>query len=369
MTTLEEATTTRTAEEVRDDLLDALVALGVQATGWDPMAVQRAIIEIDAEARATEEGYRALIAQAGFLRTAPNAGDAWLDLLSVGFFGIERAPATSAVQRIRLTNAASSGPWQIEAGKFIVSTPNGDETGLGRFVNEGQSGTLLAGVGQFVDVDFMAALAGSGGNAPVTALAGVSVTNTSIVTPGRDAESNESLIKRCLGRWASISFGGALEAYQTWVGEAFTSAGETNPITRVYVDDTNPNGIGSTDIYLATESGPATTDQVDTVDDFLQPRRALGTGELRVFQAIANPQTVSVTVYAKADVAAEVEAALLEMEADTAMGGTLYLAEIVQRVMDVDQVYNMGVVSPLADVALGPGEVIEVTPVVAVVVA
>lgn len=375
MTTLDEATATRTAEEVRDDLLSELEALGVAATGWDATTVHRALVEVEAAARAQEEEYRALIAKAGFLRTAPDAGDAWLDLLATGFFGLTRAPATSTVQRVRLTNAASSGPWQLNPGSSIVSTVAATEAGLGRFRNVGQSGTLLAGAGQTLDLDYTAVIAGSGGNAPigtvtvlVTALPGVSVSNVEIVTPGRDAESNDSLIKRCLSRWAAISYGGALEAYSTWVAEAFTSTGAENPVTRVYCDDTNPNGPGSTDVYLATEAGPASAEQVAIVDAYMQPRRALGTGALRLLAALEEAVTISVRVYATRDVEAEVEAALLELEADVAMGGVLYLAEIVQRVMEVDDVFNMALLSPSLDVALDPGEVLGITPTVEVVV-
>lgn len=372
MTTFDEATTARTIEEVRDELLAALEAEGVAATGWDSVSVHRALVEADAAARAQEETYRALIAKAGFLRTAADAGDAWLDLLAAGFFSRTRAPATQAVQRIQFTNATASGPYVIEAAAHVVATAAGTtfrNTALADLALS-HIGTLFAGVGQTVAVDFTAELAGSGGNAPtgtvlkhMTPLPGVSVVNVQIVQPGRDAESNASLILRCLARWAATSYGGAVEAYMQWVNEAFEGTddaptGVASPITKVFADDTNPNGPGSTDVHLATDAGAATVGQVATVDAYLQARRALGTGPLRTFAASELALPISVKVFAKKDVSALVEAALLELGADTPMSGTLYLAEIVQRCQDVTTVYDTVVNAPLGNTQLGTGEVL-----------
>ncbi len=381
MTTFEEATTARTAEEVRDDLLAALVAEGVAATGWDSVAVHRAILEADAAARAKEESYRVLIAKAGFLRTAADAGDAWLDLLAAGFFNRTRAPATRAVHRVRFTNATAAGPYVLEASAQVVATVAGttfrntplDDPDFSHI------GTLFAGVGQTVDVDFTAEVDGSAGNAPtgtvlklVTAIPGVTVVNTEILEPGRDAESNAALLLRCLSRWAATSYAGCLEAYVQWVREAFTGpddapTGVESPITKVYADDTNPNGPGSTDVYLATDAGAATVEQVAQVDAYLQPRRGLGTGPLRTFAGTEVAVPISVKVFATKAVAAAVEAGLLTLNADTAMGGRLFVAEIIQRSQDVDSVFNTIVLSPLTDVQLGVGEIAVISVAVEVV--
>lgn len=376
MTTFDEATTARSIEEVRDALLADLVAEGVAATGWDSVAVQRAILEADAAARAQEESYRALIAKAGFLRTASEAGSAWLDLLADGFFDRRRVQATKAVQRVVLTNATSNGPYQVDPSALVVSTVAGTTFRNTPLTDPALShvGVLLAGVGQTVAVDVTAELAGSAGNAPtgtilrlVTAIPGVTVVNTAILEPGRDTEADASLIARCLARWAATSYGGALEAYTQWVSEAFTATGVDSPITKVHVDDTNPNGPGSTDVYLATDAGAPTGGQVAQVDAYLQARRALGTGALGVLAGAEVPAPIAVKVYARKDVAAEVEAALLALTADTPMGGKLYKAEVIQRAMDVATVYN--VTTTFEDLQLGTGEVAVVSATVEVVAA
>ncbi len=140
--------------------------------------------------------------------------------------------------------------------------------------------------------------------------------------------------------------------------------GETPTITRHSIDTSNPFGPGSIGVYLANASGPATNDEVDIVDAYLQERKALGSGELRVEAAVAQNVEVVAVLYqtGNADAVAEAIAALTELQNDFDVGGTLYLDELTQTLMGIDGVYDVTITLPAGNTVLDATEVLVFSP-------
>jgi hypothetical protein len=152
---------------------------------------------------------------------------------------------------MRLRNRSSSS-YTLDVGRVIVSDSIGTE-----FRNV-TGGTLLPGsVGapSYLDLEFDAVLAGAKGNVGrntvttmVSQYAGVTVTND--VTPidqpwysitGLDEELDSALRKRNSTKWALQSL--------ILVKEGFEAVALANGAIKVDIDDTNPRGQGTLDVY------------------------------------------------------------------------------------------------------------------------
>jgi uncharacterized phage protein gp47/JayE len=189
---------------------------------------------------------------------------------------------------IVLTAAALAPPATINADDLVASTES-DIT----YRNK-TGGTLKPG--GTLELMFEAEVAGAGGNvAPntitilKTALAGVTISNpvlpagTSWITrDGADQETDPELRRRNMTKWATLGMGPAL-AYVYWAREASAS------VKRVFVDDTNPRGVATFDIYVAGDSGEVSQNVVDEVDKYL---RGLTDSVVRV-QKTANAKVIA----------------------------------------------------------------------------
>lgn len=363
MTTLEEALTARDAAEIRTELLDDLAEAGCDATGFGTFSVERALPSLEAAAQANAETMRVAIVKAGFLDTAAEAHPSWLTKLARGAYQVERIEAGAAVWSCTLTNTLSGGPYLIPVGGVLIAA------GTVQFRNS-ETGTLLAGPATTLTLEFTAEEAGTDGNVSVSAidtivsaspaLPGVTVTNDSLVTAGRAEESDADLVQRCEDRWGTLGYGGHDTAIRYNIGVAAPS------VTRIAVLNDNPYGAGSVGVILANAEGPATGDEVEAVDAYLQPRKPLGSGELRVLAATEHDVTVTAeltTDGSNGTVIADAEAALEALASETELGpGTLYVAEIIQRLMGVDSVINVVVSAPASDEVLADAEVLTITP-------
>lgn len=337
---------------VRDQatVLQQMYALGAQL-GVDVVGVQaermfRALFEIEATAKSGEDGQRAAIARAGFLQTvnlantdsftgAYIAPPNWTDLIALGWFNLTRYGAVKTVGAAQLSCNSLAAPATIPALTARFSTSSG--------IYFRNRDTFTIAPGTAVPLTLIAEVAGSASNVPVdsiavinTTFAGCTVSNPGtngswITTVGAEAESDTNLAARCLSRWAASSYGGARSAYAQWVTDAFTSVGlaPTIPAYRIGVDDTNPNGPGSTDLYIANTAGPATAEEVALVDAYLQPRRALGTGPLRIFSAPALTIPVNAAMYGNAGGVALGNAALVALAASIGIGKVVYYSNII----------------------------------------
>jgi uncharacterized phage protein gp47/JayE len=329
-------------------------AMDVDVVGVQSERLFRALYEIEATAKTNEQSLRVAVTKGAFLDLAAEispyssviAGKTtWLDLLAAGYYDLSRSPATKTVGILKVHAIATATGGSIAAGAFKVSD------GVGNFYQNVDEFTVLPG--NTVPVVIKAMVAGAAGNVPnstivkmVTTIGGVTifnppqpVTKSWITSAGVDAESNPSLITRCRARWSATSYGGAAGAYGQWITEAFTSVGLVSTITRQIADDTNPNGPGSTDIYIANASGPATGTEVGIVDVFLQPRRGLGRGPLRTLSAPQLTVPLHVTVYGSLD-SAVITAAINLVFTITPLGGVIFIDAITAALLAISGVYN-----------------------------
>jgi hypothetical protein len=287
-----------TIAEARQNIIDIATGLGFNATSWQEGSWQRTFIEIFAVVYSTLTFGVSQIASGGYNDLAEGT---WLHLLADSHYDNQVHLAVTTQGTVILTSAQFAPPHTIAVDDLVASTES-DIT----FRNK-TAGTLSPG--GTLSLTFEAEVAGAGGNvAPgsivilKTALAGVTLSNpvipatTSWITrDGADAETNEQLRTRNRSKWATLGIGPGM-AYVHNSRQAHES------VKRVFVDDTNPNGPGSLDVYLAGDSGPVSQTIVDVVEDYLTGvtdgvDRVNTTAILRVFSATAYPVTLAAAVY------------------------------------------------------------------------
>lgn len=362
MITLEQATTAQTEAEIEQALLADMASNGVDAAGFSPFAVARVMPALDARALAYEQQLRVRLAGAAFLDLAAKYGDEWVDRIVGAWFTTTRVAATKTRWMFRLTAALGAGTITAGARELVA------DAGRGVYFDNMTSISIPAGTSALVE--FECRTAGIAGNVLAGAVtgfqigkSGLSVTNPAggITYAGRDKERNVDYIARGRAKFASNSVGGARAAYLVWIVEAFEKASLPVSVTKVGVDDANPSGPGSTDIYLANATGPATVDELAVVDAYLQPRRGLGTGRLRVLAAplLTIPVVATLYVDSNADAVADSQAALNALKADFPLGGAphgyLFTDAIKGALLGPDGVrgvYKVDLITPGADVPL-----------------
>ncbi len=299
MTTLAEALTVATIDQRLQSLLASLLAAGVDTDGFSTYSVERALPEIEAAALAVEGAIRADAVKAGFIDLAATLDDPnWLRQLARSFYRIEWLPATPAAVVLRLTNLSSSGPFNFTpragAGGAVAST------GTGILFDSSGFGALAAGASNVLDLSFVCRTPGSIGNVAVGTInklqtspfPAIGVTNRSgfLITAGREDESNSQLVTRCKTRWGTLGAGGNDD------GLKYQALAAAPTVTRVFIRNDNPFGAGSIGVTLANVSGPATSDEIASVDLVMQKIKPTGSGELRTAAAPATIATYHITM-------------------------------------------------------------------------
>jgi uncharacterized phage protein gp47/JayE len=367
---VEDITSTETEDELYERFCTDAATLDypVDVRGMQPERWAPGQLHVEAKSHEQYQLRRKDIVESGWRQTA--LGDS-LTQFGRGFHTVERFGATYATHQIRLTDTGA-GATAIPAGDRVAYSSNGQE-----FRN-----TALINVpaGSYVDAEFKAEVAGADGNVAAGALAafrapivGIAVSNpaigstgSSLITAGRDAETDTQFGARLDDHWGSVGSGGNDAAYRWWVHESFTVDGLTSTITRVKILSNNPYGFGSIGVVIANASGGATGGELTRVDNYLQLRKALGSGELRVEAATTHSELVSGTIfvapgYDAAVVLAAVEAALDEYESEFAIGGQVYRAEVIQRIMAVAGVYDVALIDPTGNSVVGATSIVSFT--------
>jgi hypothetical protein len=261
--TLAAVLTTQTQDEIFAADLAAMAALDLPVTGWGPTSIQYALTWINARDKALYQTFRQRLARAGYLDTVILSGADWVDLLSAGFFQVYRSPATATIQQIRFTDTSAGS-----ALDKAVRTVRIRDAATGLYFFNAEAFHLDAS--GYADVSFICESLGAQGNiAPgatwlnVTSLPGYTATNpavgatgVSVTTAGADAESSASVVLRCRNKWSTLGRGGNAAAV------AYRIAAADATITRWFIDDANPNGPGSLDVYIAPSTGTASGGQV-----------------------------------------------------------------------------------------------------------
>jgi hypothetical protein len=361
MTTLAEALSSKSEADVLLDLFAGMDAYGVDAAGFPAFSVPSALAALDARALAHEQAIRVALVKAGFGDLAASAGDEWVDLLVYSWYQRTRVAATAARWLFNLTASVGAGTISATAGELIAVA------GEVQFTN---IAALQVPDGQTIPAEFVAITKGATGNifpgtieGFVVGKSGLSVSNpaSGLLYAGRDAERNAAYIARGRAQLAATSSGGSRDAYLAWAVEAFVAAGYDPTITKIAVDDTNPRGPGTTDLYVANAAGPATPTEIEVLNDYLQPRRGLGTGSLLVIPApfLVVPVVAALYVDGNEAAVAQATARLAQLQADIPLGGGPkgYLYQDTIRGLwlgpdGVVGVYKVDMISPSSDLKL-----------------
>lgn len=288
MTDLADLVVARSQVTIRTTIYTSLAANGVTVEGLQPSSLLRALPEVFSQIEADAEPIRVNLAWAGFPSGWVNLSTpGWGELCASDFYQITRDPALETLGKFRITATSTASSATIGTGKLTVRYGAGSSQKL--YTN---TEAFAPVPGSYVEVAMTAQVAGAAGNIGngatlylVTAYPGLSATNpaltgtqTWITRRGKDAESMVSLKARCDERWADLSFDVSSERFARIIRDAFEAADETNPITRIYVDDTNPDGPGSVWVYMARDSAPATLADLALVDAYVTPRYKAGSG-------------------------------------------------------------------------------------------
>lgn len=281
-----------TVDECKADILTMLQSVGFSATSWQEGSVPSALVQIGALiwSRSSE----VLVALRDFQHLDTAAGDS-LTRFAASAYTATRGSSVAARYSIKLTAAATAGPYSLTLGGVVVT----DGAYTYRNVDDGTTVypvTLIAGGN--VTLLFEAEEPGAASSVPeatidtlVTAYAGVTLSNQSQTVVGLDAETDDRLRSRCRAQWGALSF-------ETVSSGVETLAYAADPgITRVFVDDTNPRGAGTWDVYLASATGAADAAQVTAAEGTIFPRVFAGSSYGDIIPATEVPVAITGTIW------------------------------------------------------------------------
>ena len=296
-------------------------------------------------------------------------GDA-LTEFSNSSYDNQRVGALATEGDYTLTGALIGPPHAIVAGDLIVSDADGRQY-------QNSTGGIVPAGGTLV-VTIKALLTGTDGNVPPngaittlnTPLAGVTGSNdaiapatTWITTQGLDQEADKVLRQRNTTKWATQNqIGSPAELYTNVALNADAD------IQRVGIDDTNPRGSGTLDVYLARATATAQPADIITVQAAFDAQ-VCETSDAKAIAATEVTQGFTFTAYIEAAkntpaTQAAIEEAITDFANSLAIGGTLIggngfmlFSELVTAVSSIDGVVNVVFALPAADVALAPNEI------------
>jgi hypothetical protein len=279
--TYAQACTPRIPGATAAQVLADLAAAGAPVAGFSPRAPQSVLIN-DFDARQVEESNiradLALMVQLAVLAALdPDWCAAWMT-----WFAEVYIPALPAVWDVGFTSSLS--PQTIQpTDVVVVQSTSGQlfQLSIASAATLAPSGTLT----------MTARTPGTASNVSpssitkiVSAPVGLSLTGTpTLYTAGRDIETPQAAIQRCLGKWGTLGAGWTMTSLDYLI-PLFAPT-----VTRWLVRTDNPNGPGTIAVILANAAGPATTAEVNAVlaGLMLPSRFCLGCGGLSVVPAAA----------------------------------------------------------------------------------
>ena len=262
--------------------------------------------------------------------------------------GLTRLPATKAVGTLRFSvDAAPVSDIVISAGTVCMTA---DET---RFQTT-ETAVLEAGA-LHVDAPAEALEGGARGNAvsgAITILTACPLAVTSCVNPepfsgGRDEEDDETFRSRILESYQRLPNG----ANAAWYEQTAMNYGGVVAAKAVG----RARGIGTVDVYVATQQGVPDTALLSGLQAELQEKR-----EIAVDVAVKAPTVqsvdvaVAVTPEAGVDfdsVKAQVEQTISAFFTGNLLGEAVRLAELGNRIYELDSVKNYQFSTPTGDIA------------------
>lgn len=382
--TLDELLRADTEEDALEFLLTELAAADPPwpVTDYAPGDPGLLMLRVFARALAEHVAVVRDVAAGGLLDEAAKlANGGWLTLLVKSWFELDRTAAVFARAKFRLTCSASGGPYTITPGQLWARA-----TATGKLYNVANTANETLNTGGTLDLEWRAESPGAAYNLAlgagvelVTPLPGVSLatvetapgSGSCMAVAGRDEEANAPLVARARARWATIGLQKTKDAYAFLATNVRLADGAPDPaaagVSKVLVDDTNPRGPGTVDVYLAGASGAVTdAPTIAAVDAYMQPRQAL-TADLDVKGAVNDAVAVAATVYhTGAAPTTELAALLAAYQAELAIGdglgaGTVYRAQLIELLMTPAGVRNVVLSTPAADVVPAKGHIAQLS--------
>lgn len=249
---ISQLTTPPTRSETTQWLIDRLQELGFQTTGWQEGRIQHSILNMVAT---VASGFAQVSAQTVAAVFNSYATGAALTLFSRSRFSEERTAAVKTAGAMTFSSTAT-GPYTVGVGELVVQDPQGRE-----FVST-SAGTIPAGGSAQLNME--AAVAGADSRMAndatlvlVTPLAGVTVTNPSPgddgegnplpwynIATGADAQSDTELKDTNSTKWGTLATEKTRTAYE------HVALKSTPSVVKVTIDDANPRGDGTVDVYV-----------------------------------------------------------------------------------------------------------------------
>lgn len=317
-----------TKDQIATTILSVLTLAGFPVTSWQPGSVPLTLIE--GFATATEEAWFTIakLTRAGIILAGYSQG-ANLDLAAQSQYDEERKPAASTVTLVRITDAGG-GPHTIAVGVLIVGTSNGLQYRCSAL----PSGATLA-LNGILDVEVTAVEPAAKYNVSlhtintmVTTLPTVTVDNiVAVEVFGADVESDDSYAARMPLKWATLSTGSPDAAYEFW---ALTQG---IGVTRVHVDDLNPDGPNTIRVWIDSAFTTVVQDYIQQSDG--SGKAAAGSKVLVVSAipvTIVLPLSIVVRAGTRATASAAILANLTTLSNTIQIGGNVLETDIIKAI-------------------------------------
>lgn len=358
----------RSAQQVLNDALDFLAnppdpaLVSVRTANWRTGGPYRTLLYRIALEAGLMYQIIAGFAGSAFLRFARLG---WLDWLGEDFFGEPRQGAEFATADLTLTIPAGAGPY----GPLQITAQT---TGGIQFASIDLE-TIPAGPTTFT-FSARAVLAGSTANVGANTITqlvapdilGITVTNAAIASGGFDAESDDRYAQRLAAKWGVLSTGSTQAAYIYW---ALTASKEVQKV-RVY---SNLNaGVFASEYVTVVLAGNGTIvsgQAVTDVYDYTNPKIPLDDKLVVVScRVLPLPVTGTAKVFipyvgaAPANIASSLRDLGIRIPIGSFDAGPVPVAEFNRAVQyDVNQVYDVTLITPAAPVALDYDQILTPT--------
>ncbi|MDE7260625.1 MAG: baseplate J/gp47 family protein [Oscillospiraceae bacterium] len=261
--------------------------------------------------------------------------------------GISRGIATCASGKLRFGLSTTVG------GDLAVKSGTVCMTKDGIRFSTTEDAVLQAGA-LYIDVPAMALEPGQRGNVAantVTIMAAIPVgikacTNPEAFSGGEDEENDEGLRLRLLDSYRRLPNGANAAYYEQ------TALSRTGVAAAVAVRC--PRGVGSVDLYVASEAGIPDEDLLAELNGYLQEKREISV-DLRVLAPTIRPLNIQVAIqpapgYTFETAQADADAALRATFTGAMLGKEVTLAFLGNLIYDLDSVKNYCFASPAADI-------------------
>jgi hypothetical protein len=362
-----------------------LVSYGIPANNWRQGGTYSTLLTVTAAIFAMFASTLTAALSAAFLGTASGP---WLVALAFYVYGVTAQSATYGTATLTFTNTGG-GIYNYEAGQVVVSNATPGNAG-NTFVTT-EALLLAAGTPSSpttATIAIQAQATGSAGGAAagtittlVTSMAGVSVTNAAAVI-GLDADTDPTIVQKCLAAIAARSYKGPTGAYYAAVYGYGNVPGATNVVSGLPVNVnriqvyTDPD-TGNITVFVASPSGIADPNDVAgvqlAINLIARPEGITATAASATVQNFTAAMTVWSTSIGPTN-AGNIQASALSAR-DAAMvqypiggrakppslQGYLYSSYLVAAVGAVDPTIYAVDLSSWSALALAPGQVASVT--------